>query len=377
MARGKNTGNLPADSPAAFDVVRTFMDSLPARAWVKDRAGRYVYVNRQLVEDFGSDPGGWIGTTDADHFAEVAESYRRNDEVVLTTGKPLRTTELVHRGARQDFTLSLKFPVTCEGEVMVGGIALDTSEEIRALQELHRINQTLFRSERLRAIGEFAAGVAHDLNNALNSVMLRLARLRSGSGRGEITTHLDALERLINNAAQRVRSISDYARAQQNAEVESIDLHEQIRSAIEMVEFVVVKSPTIFGARTRLELKLPEQLPLVKGPPLEMAHVFANLLLNARDAMQQGGTITVEARARVDSVAVLVTDEGHGIPDDHIGKVFDPFFTTKPNGSGLGLSMARDVMTRLGGSIKVANRPRGGAVFTLTFPVYQRELKRA
>jgi signal transduction histidine kinase len=376
MARARKTKN-PADPPARFDLLRTFMDSLPARAWVKDSAGKYVYVNRRLTEDFGAGEETWIGTTDSDHFRTVAESYRRNDNLVLSTGKPLRTIELVERGDRQEFTLSLKFPVAGGDETLVGGIALDTSEEIRALEGLHRINQTLFRSERLRAIGEFAAGVAHDLNNALNAVMLRLARLRAGGGRGEIAGHLDALDRLVNNAAERVRTISDFARTHQNAEVQAIGLHEQIRRAIEMVEFIVVKSPTIFGARTGLELKLPEKLPPVRGLRVEMAHVFANLLLNARDAMQLGGTITIEARVRPDSVAVVIADEGEGISAEHIDKVFDPFFTTKPNGSGLGLSMARDVMSRLGGGIKVANRPRGGAVFTLTFPVHQRELKRA
>ncbi len=353
------------------------MESIPARAWIKDGAGRYVYVNRRLLEDFGFEEGDWIGSRDDDHFPQLAESYRKNDRLVLSTKKPLRTTELIEKpGGRQEFALSLKFPVARGDETMVGGIAIDTSEEIRALEGLHRINQSMFRNERLRAIGEFAAGVAHDLSNALNAVMFRLARLRSGGGRG-VDSHVDALERLINNAAERVRSINDFARTHQNAELQRIDLKEQLRRAIEMIEFLVIKSPTILGARTQLDLKLPDNLPPVVGPPAEVAHVFANLLLNARDAMQRGGTITVEARPRSDTVAVLIADEGDGIPPEHLGKVFDPFFTTKANGSGLGLSMARDVMSRLGGEIKVANKPRGGAVFTLTFPICSRELKRA
>ncbi|MGO9604102.1 MAG: ATP-binding protein [Candidatus Binataceae bacterium] len=375
MARRKISKEDP-DPSAAFDLVRTFMDSLSALAWIKDGGGKYVYVNRRLLEDFKSKEADWIGTTDEDHLPNLAKSYRKNDELVLSTGKPLRTIELFERGNRHEFAYSLKFPVRSGDETLVGGVAIEMTEEIRALEGLHLINQTLFRNERLRAIGEFAAGVAHDLSNALNSVMFRLARLRS-SKRHEITPHLDALERLVNNAAERVRSINDFVRTNQNLEAQAIDLNRQIRDAIEMVEFVVVKSPTLFGATTSLNLKLSDDLPQVMGLPAEVPHVFANLLLNAREAMQNGGTITLEARAHGESVTVSIADEGHGIASEHLAKVFDPFFTTKPNGSGLGLSMARDVMSRLGGDIKAANQPRGGAIFILTFPIYQRELKRA
>ena len=178
------------------------------------------------------------------------------------------------------------------------------------------------------------------ISTALNAVMFRLARVRS-SERHEIATHIDALERLVNNAAERLRSINDFARSQQSSELQSINLEEQIRSAIEMVEFIVVKSPTIFGAKTNLDLKIASDLPPIAGQPAEIAHVFANLLLNARDAMQHGGTISIEAGSDREAIRVLVADQGHGINPGDLGRVFDPFFTTKPNGSGLGLSMAR------------------------------------
>ena len=352
------------------------MESLPARAWIKDARGKYVYVNRHLLEDFVSSEEEWIGSTDDDHSPQFAKTYRKNDELVLSTGKPLRSMEIIEREGRPEFALSLKFPVRNGDETLVAGIAIETTEEIRALEGLHHINQAMFRNERLRAIGEFAAGVAHDLNNALNAVMFRLARVRA-SDQQEIPAHIDALERLVNNAAERIRSISDFARTQQNVELQPIDLKEQSRSAIEMVDFVVFKSVTIFGARTRLDLRVPDDRPFALAPPAEIAHVFANLLLNARDAMQNGGTITVEARADDDIVSVSVADEGPGIPEEHLPKLFEAFFTTKPNGSGLGLSMARDILTRLGGSIRAANRPDGGAIFTMSFPVYKQARKQA
>ena len=352
------------------------MDNLPARAWIKDGNGKYVYVNRRLLEDFGATESDWLGTTDEQHSPLLAQTYRKNDELVRSSRKPLRSTEIVQRGDHQEFALSLKFPVRDGDEILVAGIAIETTEEIRALEGLHHINQAMFRNERLRSIGEFAAGVAHDLNNALNAVMFRLARVRASQPH-EISTHIDALERLVNNAAERVRSISDFARTQQNVELQPINVREQLRSAVEMVDFVVFKSVTLLGARTRLELRLPEDLPLALAPPAEITHVFANLLLNAHDAMPNGGAITVEGSSRAGMVSVSIADEGGGIPEQHLPKIFEAFFTTKPNGSGLGLSMAHDIMSRLGGSIEAANRPEGGAVFTMTFPIYSRELKRA
>src|SRR6185369_8405598 len=104
-----------------------------------------------------------------------------------------------------------------------------------------------------------------------------------------------------------------------------------------------------------------------------LRHVIVNLLLNARDAMPRGGTIHLAAEHADSRVILNVVDEGRGIPPEHLAKIFDPFFTTKGNrGTGLGLSMAYGVLTRLGGDISAQNRPEGGACFTLSFPVAPR-----
>src|SRR5438105_2103371 len=112
----------PSAPPPTLDLIRRMLDDLPARAWVKDADGKYLYVNQRMLEDFTSSEEDWIGTTDADHFSNLAESYRANDETVLSTRKPLRATELVERGNRQEFALSLKFPVTWGDELLIGGI---------------------------------------------------------------------------------------------------------------------------------------------------------------------------------------------------------------------------------------------------------------
>jgi signal transduction histidine kinase len=109
---------------------------------------------------------------------------------------------------------------------------------------------------------------------------------------------------------------------------------------------------------------------MVLGEAANLRYVFINLLLNARDAMPNGGTIRVRGTHTGSRVVITVEDEGTGIPKAHLHSIFRPFFTTKgSHGTGLGLSMAYGVMSRVGGSITAANRPEGGAVFTLTFPL--------
>jgi signal transduction histidine kinase len=111
-------------------------------------------------------------------------------------------------------------------------------------------------------------------------------------------------------------------------------------------------------------------LPAVRGSVPELSLLFVNLLRNARDAMPEGGTVTITAHGNSRAVVVSVADQGTGIPPEVSKRLFEPFFTTKGSrGSGLGLWLAAGTMERLGGSIRAANRPRKGATFTLEFPL--------
>ena len=118
-----------------------------------------------------------------------------------------------------------------------------------------------------------------------------------------------------------------------------------------------------------IEVEVPP-LPRVHGTATDLRYVVIDLLLNARDAMPRGGTIRVRGVTANTKVVITVEDEGTGIPEPYLRSIFRPFFTTKGSqGTGLGLSMAYGVMSRMGGSITAANRPQGGAVFTLSFPM--------
>lgn len=154
-----------------------------------------------------------------------------------------------------------------------------------------------------------------------------------------------------------------------NERLEPTDLSALIAEAIEMVDFLIEKTPTINGGTIKIERRIPNALPKVRVFANQVKHVFANLFINGREAMPDGGTLLIEAREIPSAIEVTVADEGTGIPTDVLEKIFEPFFTTKTLGTGLGLSMARDVMSRIGGKIRAENRAPRGAALILNFPV--------
>jgi signal transduction histidine kinase len=248
-------------------------------------------------------------------------------------------------------------------------MAHDVTEQARTEQELRQARTTLTEQEHLRALGELASGVAHDLNNTLSAMKLRLELLQKDEPFSERHRgHLDALVRIVADAGTRVRRLQDFSRQRPEPSGEEVQLANIIQEAVEIARSDIEHRARREGIALRIEVDLP-QLPPVNGEEAELRYVFINLLLNARDAMPRGGTIRVRGAVDAASVVITVEDEGTGIPEENLLSIFRPFFTTKGSqGTGLGLSMAYGVMARAGGSVTAANRQQGGAVFTLTFP---------
>jgi signal transduction histidine kinase len=252
------------------------------------------------------------------------------------------------------------------GRVLV--LTRDVTDQVRDEEELARARATMLEREQLRALGELSAGIAHDLRNTLDAMRLRLQLLQRelASGR-QVQGHMEALGRIVADAGVRVGRIQDFSRKRGQTPLEPVHLVEVVNEAVDIARDGIEKE----GRRLRLEVMLPARLPAVLGSPMELRFVIINLLINARDAMPRGGAVRVRGfRHGRATVRLTVEDEGTGIAEEHLPALFQPFFTTKGDkGTGLGLSMAQGVVTRAGGTLLAANRPEGGAVFTLSFPV--------
>jgi len=341
------------------------MGNIPARIWIKDARGRYVFVNPRLTTDLGIEREKWIGSSDEELFPSVGHVYWRKDLQVLSGGNPLVSTDQVERGKS---LFVVRFPLAIDGEAHVAAVGIETTQHISALIGFFHLRDELFRNERLRSIGEMASGLAHDLRNILNAGTLRLSILRSKAG-DDLVDDVDALARTVNAAADRVRGLQEFVSERPQETLETSDLSVLIGEAIEMVDFLIQKTPTVNGGTIKIERKISASLPKVPLFRNQVKHVIANLLINGREAMPDGGNLSIEAKPTPSTIEVTVADEGTGIPADVFEKMFDPFFTTKDLGTGLGLSMARDVMTRLGGQIHAENRSPRGAAFILNFPI--------
>jgi signal transduction histidine kinase/CheY-like chemotaxis protein len=241
---------------------------------------------------------------------------------------------------------------------------------VQAVHEADRLREALLQNERMRAIGELASGVAHDLNNTLHAMNLRLSLIeQSDVCRTAQESNISALSRAVNDAALVVGRLQDFARQKPDRSPECIEISAVVGEAIDMVRTTIEGESSLDGTPVRIRTNLPT-LPHITALASEVRHVVVNLLLNARDALPKGGTIHVVGSIRDECVVLEVLDDGCGIPEQDLENIFCPFFTTKGTlGTGLGLFNARARLGRLGGQISASNRPEGGACFTLSFPI--------
>ncbi|HTY55746.1 MAG TPA: ATP-binding protein [Candidatus Binataceae bacterium] len=236
--------------------------------------------------------------------------------------------------------------------------------------EMLKGRETLMVQERLRLAGQLASGIAHDLNNTLNVIRLRLATLaQDESVQAGHAERLEVMDRAIEDAARTVSRVRELGRGGGDSQREPAQLAEVIAQALDLARSSIEETSSLHGAPIKIESHVPSTLPYVKGPASDLRQVFLNLLLNASEAMQRHGKIKMDSAVESDAVTVRVSDDGSGIPPEHLARIFEPFFTTKgAHGTGLGLSIARSIMDDIGGSISASNKPSGGAVFTLKFP---------
>ena len=243
-------------------------------------------------------------------------------------------------------------------------IVRDTTQE-------RQIEQQLQQSEKLRALGQLAGGIAHDFNNLLQAI-LGYAQLMKSSldDMPLIRRSLQVIETVALGGAETVRRIQQFARLRPDEVFVRVDLTQIVQEA------VAITRPRWEERAMRdnrpLDLRLDlVAAPMVNGRPAALTEALTNFILNALDAMPDGGRLTIATRPGDSNTVVLsVSDTGVGMTEDVQRRVFEPFFSTKGEaGSGLGLAMAYSIVRRHGGEIVIDSLPGRGATFTITFPI--------
>ncbi len=233
-----------------------------------------------------------------------------------------------------------------------------------------KLEQQVMHSDKLAALGRLAAGVAHEIGNPLTSISTFAQILREMASDEFSQNSLDIINTHIQRISEIVRRMSAFARPDA-LNVKPTQLNDVINSTLDLMRLDKRMKNTI-----QIEVDLDAQLPRIMVDEGQMSQVFINILINALDAMPNGGKLKVATHQGHDdhgnhSIMVEFTDSGVGIPSRELQKIFDPFYTTKEpgKGTGLGLSLSYNIVKRFKGDIKVESEPNRGTVFTIILPV--------
>jgi signal transduction histidine kinase/ActR/RegA family two-component response regulator len=244
-----------------------------------------------------------------------------------------------------------------------------TSHLEKANRELRRTRSRLVQSEKLKALGQMASGVAHDFNNTLAGIIGNTQLLLAEVKEQPVTERLKAIEMAARDGAVTVKRIQEFSRVKKTKEFVSVDVNELVQDVIRITSPMWKDQLQKQGKTIELTTRLND-LEAVAGNAAELREVLTNIILNALDAMPNGGMITISTWADDRYGHIAVTDTGLGMAADVQQRIFDPFFTSKgPGNSGLGLSVAYGIIRRHDGRITVASAEGEGTTFTIQLPI--------
>jgi len=344
--------------------------SVPDIVVYKDCEGRFLGGNPAFEQLAGRRVAELIGLHCDDVFTgEWAERVRAGEESVLATGQTTRGKEWVLYPDGRKVLLDIAIaPLKGADDATTGLIIVG-----RDVTEHERLEEELRQSHKMEAVGRLAGGIAHDFNNLLTVVLGNLELVRSGAAVGaDADEMLGATERAARQAADLTKQMLGFAR-RQPLRTTAVDLNALVRDAINLLRRTI-------DPRISIQFNPAHDLYSAAADPVQVQQILMNLCLNARDAMPDGGTLTIETAnaegpANAEGlcrhfVRLTVGDTGIGMTDEVRAKIFDPFFTTKGvgQGTGLGLAVVYGVAKAHGGWVDVKSTPGTGSRFDVYLP---------
>lgn len=348
--------------------------------FVKNRDFRFVLVNQAFCQMTGYRREQMLGKTDYDFFTKSeADFFRLKDEEMFAAGTTVAIDEepITDAEGNAHILATTKVPFSDDrGEIshLVGIIHDITAmkEAEKALRgakeeleqrvadrtaELVAAQQKLLRQERLSVLGELVGGLAHQLRNPLGAIQNAATVVRRVEREAQRQQALDIIEEEVARADLTIRALLDYARVRPPDRRELL-LGELVQEALDGQS--IPPSVTV-SAEANGEITAAID-------PLQLQTALSNILRNAVEAMPDGGELAVATRRNGRKVCITVRDSGAGVDEGIRARLFDPLVTTKAEGSGLGLSTARNLIENQGGTLRYAPAPDGGAEFTIELP---------
>jgi len=368
--------------------LQTILDSVSAYISYKDREGRYLRVNSALARVSGIPKEEWTGRTLSEVMPGCGTAPCISDAEVVETGKPkhsfLEAMELPS-GTRWLSTDRVPFKDSSGDVAGVISLSVDITERMQAERELSQKDEQLRQAQKMEAVGQLAGGVAHDFNNLLTAISgyteLALSRVESEDPMEEL---LEPVSKAAERAADLTRQLLAFSR-KQPLSLEEQDLNTIIREMSGMLERLI-------GEDVELVVDLGEEAEAIEADRTQMEQVVMNLAVNARDAMPEGGRLTISTHGSYigeedcadapgvrpgPHVCLSVTDTGYGMDETTLRQIFEPFFTTKrpSGGTGLGLSVVYGIIEQHGGWVQVVSEPKRGTTFLVFLPAVSDDRK--
>lgn len=370
-------------APLSMEFLAAVIEHVAHPIFVKDRAFRFVLINRALATLAGHPREGMVGKTDYDFFpAEEADFFRKKDIELFSTGSTVTIEEepITDAAGARHVLATTKVPLRdAAGEVthIIGIIhditRLKAAEEALRLAneelerrvrertaELQAAQSKLVRKERLSVLGQLAGGLAHQIRNPLaaitNAAYVLQREVRAPTADAQSSIQIILAE--VMQANRIITDLIDYARVRPPVRREV--------SPREIVERALGSQSTPQNVNVFLDVPV---LPLVSVDPDQVRDAVENLLRNAVEAMPEGGDLRIGARVEGGELHLRIADSGTGIPCEVQEKLFEPLVTTKPLGLGLGLTTTRALVENQGGSITCESAPGLGTCFEVMLPI--------
>jgi signal transduction histidine kinase len=342
---------------------------------IDDKGVARIVADKGLAEGFATLP------IDADAIGEeLGEQLRRASKgafgaaqtrPLVASGNLFGAAVMLYAGDKTAAAESLRL---AEGLVDLAAVALGTSAQVARLErsyaDLRATQEILTRTEKLRALGQMAAGVSHDLKNILNPLSLHLQFSERALARGNVEdakTSIVEMKQVVVRGVETLERLRSYSRQAKESKTELVELDKLVHEAAEIAKPRMATSAAGRVLKIVEDMHAPQAVMAMGG---ELVSALVNLVVNAIDAVgPKGGTITLRTGEANGGSWVEVADDGPGMPPDVQKRVFEPFFTTKgAEGTGLGLAMVYATVQRHGGTVTLETAVGKGTCFRLWFP---------
>jgi PAS domain S-box-containing protein len=347
------------------EFARRLIDSFPDLIFVLDNAANYTFVSPRVIEVLGYQP---------EEIMELELGLRTNPEdraglrsmyqQILDGHETFASLEVRVRNKKGELRrLRCHFSPLFDENDKIDGVIISG----RDVTDLKRLEEQLIQAEKLAAMGQMLAGVAHELNNPLTAILGVTELLRERQGADETTQRqLELTHRQARRAARIVQNLLEFSRPA-SPQKKPLDVNVLVERTLQLQEHSLRRN------QIAVDFEPQRELPPVLGDGNQLIQVLLNLITNAEQAIREvreSGNITIRLALNSGVISITVQDDGVGIPPEALPRIFDPFYTTKRpgGGTGLGLSICMSIIREHGGNLDAKALPAGGTLFTLDLP---------